>query len=160
MAWTDKQKQLAVRACRAAGIGEEQRTDLILRNFEHARHKGDITSTSPKLTNRDFCQFMAIVETYAGGKVLHFTNGYWRQSAADDLASMRRHALKLAAACEEKGLLAANGVGLAGWIEKRVSGGATDRVEELDFTGLLALIVGLVAYARQRGVPILLAKAS
>ena len=62
MAWTDKQKQLAVRACRAAGISEAQRVDLILRNFRHA-HAGDkITSTAPALTNRDYAEFMAVVK--------------------------------------------------------------------------------------------------
>ena len=77
MAWTSKQKQLAVRACRAAAISEDVRTDMILRNFAHAHYDGDITSTSPKLTNQDFAAFMAIVERHAGGKILHFTAGYW-----------------------------------------------------------------------------------
>jgi hypothetical protein len=152
MAWTNKQKQMAVRACHAAGVSEEQRRDLILRTFEHAHHRGDVTSTSPKLTNRDFCHFMAIVEGYAGGRVLHFTEHYWRDAAADDLRAMRFHALKIAAALERDGLLAAGGVGLAGWIAKRVTAGATDRIEQLDFHGLLALILGLEGYARQRGV--------
>ena len=90
MAWTNRQKQLAVRACRAAGISEDVRTDMILRNFAHAHYDFDITSTSPKLTNQDFSAFMAIVERHAGGKILHFTAGYWdERHAADELHRMR-----------------------------------------------------------------------
>jgi hypothetical protein len=154
MAWTIKQKQLAVRACRAAGISEEQRTDMILRNFPRAQHKGDITSTSPKLNNQDYEAFMAIVERFAGGKVLHCTQGFWQASAADSLSRMRFKAARLASALEVQGKLQPNGVGLAGWIEKRVSGGATRKMEELDFHGMVALILGLEAYARQSQIDI------
>ena len=83
MAWTSTQKRMAVRSCRAAGICEEQRTDMILRHFQHAHHGGRITSTAPKLSNQDFAAFMAIVEHTAGGKVLHFSQGYWEAAAAD-----------------------------------------------------------------------------
>ena len=149
MAWTNKQKLIAVKACRAAGISEAQRVDLILRNFRHAHHGGGITSTSPRLTSSDFEKFMAVVEKFAGGKVLHFTAGYWEQHAADHLSRMRRKAIALAASLESLGRLAPGGVGLAGWIEKRVGGGATRRIEDLDYHGLLALILGLEAYATQ-----------
>ncbi|MGD0464657.1 MAG: hypothetical protein ABSB74_19405 [Tepidisphaeraceae bacterium] len=152
MAWTNKQKQLAVRACRAAGITEEQRTDLILRNFQHAHYNGDITSTSPKLDCRDFEAFMAIIEKFAGGKVLHFTASYWHGCAEDYLARMRRKALAIARELERAGKLATGGAGLAGWIEKRVSGGATRRIEDLDFNSMKALILGLQSYARQGDV--------
>jgi hypothetical protein len=150
MAWTKTQKQLAVRACREAGISEEQRVDMILRNFTNAHHGGDITSTSPKLSNTDYEAFMAIVENYAGGKVLHFTEGYWRKHAGDGLGRMRCKALALAAELERHGKLLPDGVGLCGWINKRVSGGQFNRVEELDYHGLLALILGLQSYARQQ----------
>jgi len=151
MAWTNPQKQIAVRACRAAGISEEQRRDMILRNMANARlPDGRVTSTAPKLTNADFEQFMAIVEQGAGGKVLHFTEGYWVKNAADSLGRMRHKVRLLAAELEAAGHLAANGIGLAGWIEKRVTRGATNRLEELDYQGLRALILGLKAYSRQR----------
>jgi len=151
MAWTNQQKQIAVRACRAAGIGEEQRRDMVLRNLDNAHlPDGRISSTSPKLTNADFEQFMAIVEQAAGGKILHFTEGYWVKSAADSLGRMRHKVRGLAAELEAAGHLAANGIGLAGWIEKRVTRGATNRLEELDYQGLRALILGLKAYGRQR----------
>ena len=152
MAWSNTQKQMAVRACRQAGISEEQRRDVILRHFDNAHCRGGITSTSPKLTNSDFEAFMAIVEVQAGGKVLHFTEGYWQNAAADHLSRMRGKAVRIAAALESAGKLFPDGVGLAGWIRKRVTGGRTDRVEDLDYHGLLALILGLRAYARQNGV--------
>jgi hypothetical protein len=154
MAWTNTQKQLAVRACRAAGISEEQRVDMILRNFDHAKHGGEITSTAPKLNNQDYEAFMAIVERFAGGKILHFTPSYWQEHAADGLSRMRGKALKLAETLELHGKLQPAGAGLAGWIEKRVSGGATRKIEQLEYHGLLALILGLQAYARQNAVPI------
>src|SRR5262245_57427919 len=114
MAWTNTQKQLPVRACRAARISEEQRVDMILRNFEHAHYKADITSTSAKLTNHDFEHFMSIVERFAGGKVLRFTEGYWQRSAEDWLKRMRVRALRVARELEAAGKLAPNGAGLAG----------------------------------------------
>lgn len=149
MAWTNKQKQLAVQACRAAGIGEEQRRELILRHFENARYKGDVTSTSPHLTHQDFAEFMAIVERYAGGRILHFTPRYWQASAEDQLQRMRHRVAELAAELEACGRLEPGGAGLAGWISKRVSRGQADRVEELDFHQMRALILQLEAYRRQ-----------
>jgi hypothetical protein len=148
MAWSNKQKQLAVRACKAAGISDEQRVDMILRNFKHAHHDGEITSTSPKLTGHHFEAFMAIAENFAGGKILHFTEGFWKSQATDGLKRMRYRAKAIAAELEGLGKLAAGGRGLSGWIEKRVSGGAATTVEELDYHGLQALIIGLEAYAR------------
>ena len=150
MAWTNQQKQIAARACKAAGIGEEHRR-LILMNIDHARMPdGRVTSTAPKLNNADFEQFMAIVEQAAGGQVLHFTQDYWQGCAVDSLRRMRYHATKLAADLEAGGHLFPNGIGLAGWISKRVTRGETDQLSELDYQQLRALIVGLEAYTRQR----------
>jgi hypothetical protein len=150
VSWTNQQKQIAVRACKAAGIGDEHRR-LILMNIDHARlPDGRVTSTALKLNNADFEQFMAIVEHAAGGQVLHFTRDYWAESAADSLSRMRHKVKELAAELEAAGHLVPHGVGLAGWIEKRVSQGATNRLEELDYQGLRALIVGLESYSRQR----------
>lgn len=153
MAWTNTQKQIAARACKAAGVGEAQRRDMILRHFANAHATdGRITSTAPKLNNADFEQFMCIVEGYAGGRLLHFTAGYWTRCARDHWARMRHRAVGVAAKLEAAGKLAPGGVGLAGWIAKRVTRGAADRVEQLDYHGLLALILSLEAYARQEGV--------
>ena len=68
------------------------------------------------------------------------------------LARMRHRAYGHAEALEHAGKLAGGGVGLSGWINKRVSGGQANAVEELEYHGLQALIVGLSAYARQNGV--------
>ena len=152
MAWSNKQKQIAVQACRAAGISEEQRIDMILRNFKNADYGGAISSTSPNLTNHDFEAFMSIVECYAGGKVMHFTDGFWQRAASDWLKRMRFKALAIAGELEKHGKLAASGAGLAGWIAKRVSAGTASSVDQLEYHGLLALILGLQAYARQSGI--------
>lgn len=155
MGWTNTQKQLAVRACRAARVSDEHRRDVILRHFSNAKlADGRISSTSPKLSNEDFEQFMAIVESHGGGQVLHFSRGYWRNKAEDRYGRMRRRAYMIARQLEAAGALRPNGEGLAGWISKRVTRGACDRVEQLDYHGLLSLILGLTSYARQRGVTI------
>lgn len=95
---------------------------------------------------------MAIVERFAGGQVLHFSRGYWQACGEDGLSRMRGKAARLAKILESAGKLMPGGVGLAGWIGKRVSGGATQRMEELEYHGLMALIVGLEAYGKQNGV--------
>ncbi len=151
MAWTNTQKQIAARACIAARISDEQRRDMILRNFERAHTaNGSITSTAPRLTNGDFEQFMAIVENFAGGRVLHYPRGHWQAAAMDNLKRMRHRAARVAVELERAGHLHADGAGLAGWIEKRVSKGEATRIEQLDFHQLQALIIGLEAYARHR----------
>lgn len=153
MAWTNKQKQLAVRACREANVSDEQRRDMILRHFARAKTPdGSISSTSPKLNNADFEQFMAIVERHGGGKLLHFSRDYWQRKAVDQHQRMRAHALAVAEELERHGQLHPGGVGLRGWISRRVTNGQTDQIHELDYHGLLSLILGLHAFARQRGV--------
>jgi len=150
MAWTNPQKQIAVRACRAAGIGEEHRR-LILMNLDNVRLLDSrISSTSKQLTHADCEQFMAIVEHHAGGQILHFTKDYCQRGAADSIGRMRHKVRELAAELEAAGHLAANGVGLCGWISKCMTRGETDRLEELDYQQLRALITGLEAYTRQR----------
>jgi len=78
--WTNKQKGLAVRACKSVGIDDDQRR-LILRQLGgHAvpRRGAEPTSTSPKLTQGDFEKFMACVESYADdGQLLGKPAGYW-----------------------------------------------------------------------------------
>ena len=86
MSWTDKQKALAVRACKDAHINTEQR-ELILRQLGGRAVVGErSTSTSGALTNADFNQFMAIVEQYSGGQIktrgrggkLLYRVGHWQ----------------------------------------------------------------------------------
>jgi len=155
MPWTNTQKQIAVRACKAAQVSDEQRRDMILRHFAHAKMPdGRISSTSPRLTNEDFEQFMAIVEAHGGDKVLHFSRDYFKTKAEDHYHRMRRRAYMIAQQLEAAGLLHPNGAGLSGWINKRLTHGQCERVEELDYHGLLALILSLSAYAHQNGVEI------
>jgi len=150
MAWTNEQKRVAVMACRAAGLSDEQRK-MILASIDNARlHDGRVTSTAAKLNNADFESFMAIMELHTGGAVLHFSRGYWQDCARDSLGRMRHKALAIARELEAAGYLAGNGIGLRGWISKRVTRGETDQISELDYQGLRALIVGLEAYSRQR----------
>lgn len=86
MAWTDKQKQIAVRACRQAGLDDAARM-MLLRQIRNAMFTSagvpanDPSSTSSKLTNADFERFMAIVEDRAGGRVLNFSQNYWQEKA-------------------------------------------------------------------------------
>ena len=150
MAWTAKQKSLAVRACKAAGVSEQQRTDVILRNFANAEYGGDITSTSPKLTNHDFEQFMAIVESHAGGRLMSFERGHWQRAAADRWQRMRHRCQQMADQLQAAGHFSADS--LAGWIAKRVTNGRADQLDQLDFDGLRALSLQLASFCRQRGV--------
>jgi hypothetical protein len=150
MAWTTKQKSIAATACKAAGISDDQRIDMILRNFPNAHHAGGITSTSPKLTHHDFAQFMSIVEGFAGGKVLHFTAGYWKVAASDRWQRMKRRCEMLDASLQAGGVFSPGS--LAGWISKRVTAGDHDRLDELDYHQLSALMLQLESLCRQRGV--------
>ena len=69
MGWSDKQKQIAVRACKGALIDDAQR-ELILRQLDgRAIVQDRATSTAPTLTNADFNRFMELVEVYSGGQV-------------------------------------------------------------------------------------------
>lgn len=92
MSWTDKQKALAVRACKDAHINTEQR-ELILRQLGGRAVVGErATSTSGALTNADFNQFMAIVEQYSGGQIktrgrggkLLYRVGHWQLQQQDN----------------------------------------------------------------------------
>lgn len=153
MPWSKKQKALAVQSCRAAGIGDEHRK-LILRQTPNAVNKrtGEPSSTSSRLDDRDFEQFMAIVERASGGTIKGYAPAYWTRSADDYLQRMRcrarRHVCDLVAA----GKLADVEQSLRGWIRNRVCKGEHKPLEALDYDELRALICGLQAYARQESV--------
>lgn len=133
-------------------MDDDHRT-FILRQFKHAHVGEKITSTAPALTNQDYAEFMSIVERSAG-KILHFSQGYWRQQSTEYLSRLRHRAARLASILERAGKLAAGGAGLAGWIGKRVTQGESHTIESLDYHQLLALILQLQAYARQESVSI------
>ncbi len=155
MAWTNKQKATAVRSCRAAGIGDEHRK-LLLRQFRNARFnaKGERvdepTSTSKRLSNADFEAFMAVIERTSDGRLPGFGAGYWARKSGDRLHRLRFAVRALADQLEAAGLLAPGGLGLAGWIQKRVTQGEPREVAQLDYHELLILITQLNAYRRQR----------
>lgn len=140
--WSNKQKQIAGMACTEAGIDDAERK-FILRQFRRAMFDRDgnaatePSSTSPKLTNADFERFMAIVEDRAGGKVLHFTAGYWqgksasRSTHASERQAHRIHELYDQFARQTAGGLRGHGTyGLDGLI-RRVSNGRTHVPEKL-----------------------------
>lgn len=165
MAWTDLQKQIAVRACSAAGLTDERRK-LILRQLwrsmfdRQGKAIAEPSSTSLKLNNSDFEHFMAIVERFSGGQVKtidsrtgqpSFSLGYWQRKAADDLARMRGFVRKIETTLvlerifeEESSLL--------GWIKSRVCDGQAKALDDLDFGELYALIEGLKAFALRHGI--------
>jgi hypothetical protein len=122
------------------------------------READEPSGTSKRLTNSDFETFMAIVERHAGDQVKTATKTYpvhhWLHKADDRLQRMRHYAQQLADALADAGLLDAAGVGLAGWISRRVTDGRTDRLADLEYHELHALINGLRAYARRNGVAV------
>jgi len=150
MAWTKRQRQTAAIACRNAGIEDEHRL-LILRQSKHAEHNGRVSSTSPRLTNSDFEQFMAIVENFVGGELRGFTRDYWRAKAQDELARMRRKVESLSQQLEVTGHLEPDSVGLTGWI-RRMTGGEKHHLHDLDYRELYVVIEGLKKFAKRRGV--------
>lgn len=81
-----------------------------------------------------------------------FSPGYWAKKAADDLqrirSLVRRYDVELAA--QVPSLWKAGS--LAGWIYARVARGQTDKLEDLGYAELHALIQGLRSFARQHGV--------
>ncbi len=82
--WTNKQKALAVRACKSIGLGDDQRK-LILRQLGgHALINDQPTSTSPRLTQADFEKFMAYVESYASDSRLMSKPAYYWQDQYDN----------------------------------------------------------------------------
>jgi len=159
MAWSKRQKMIAVTTCREARLEDEHRK-LILRQLPNAMHDAngkrskEPSSTSSKLTQRDFEQFMAIIERGAGGKLLHHSKGYWQRKADDAAHRMRYRVQQISRQLEAQGLLVADGVGLAGFIEKRIAGGRTHRLEDLDQLHLKKLLIGLTNYGKHHGAMI------
>ena len=159
MPWSNPQKAMAATACKAVGLSDEHRR-LILRNLPNALYDAqgqpspEPSSRSRRLNNADFEQFMSIIERQAGGR-LQFARydwpaGHWQGKADDSLHRMRSLAERLFAALDAADLLGRPG--LATWIEKRVSGGRTDRLADLMYEELHKLINGLRAYGRRHGV--------
>ena len=165
MAWSPKQRQLYARACQGAGLSEEHRHLLLRQVGSRAMHDGRVTSTSPRLTQSDFEEAMAIVERHSGGQVkIRDSKGryvfgltYW-QVAAESGGRDRLRELALRLDQHLQLLLpeqwAQDGEGLAGWIKSRVTSGRTHRLKELSYQELQDLIHGIKAFARRHDVPL------
>lgn len=163
MAWSREQKALAARSCTSCGLDDDMRL-LILRQFPAAVHEGRVTSTSPRLGQSEFEQFMAIVERHAGGQIkLRNKRGeiektwplhHWqRRAEVGDTRRLRWLALKIDRELQQSlANWAKDGEGLRGWIESRVTHGRTDDLEQLTYQELRDLINGLRAYARRNRV--------
>lgn len=161
MTWTATQKALAARACQAAGIDDDHRR-LLLRQFRNSLVHGEPTSTSPKLNQSDFEQFMAHVESFAGGQIClrdgdgrvtrEFSRGYWGNKASDDLQRVRFTARRTVELVTSRGIITPDGV--KAWISSRVSNGRSDSIEELNGQELHALINGMRALAMRHGTPL------
>jgi len=182
MPWTKTQKQIAVMAGRQAGLDEDMRK-LILRQFPNAfnnraqgpalndgdsggrphpnplpggegeRDSGGPSSTSPRLNNADFERFMAIVEDRAGGRILHFTPGYWQDKAGSRSAvANERMGAKIRALYRDYQAQDSGGgrYRLDGLVW-RFSGGRTSKVEELKPKEAWNLIEMLKALVAKRG---------
>lgn len=157
MAWTNVQKQIAARACQAAGIDDEQRR-FLLRQFPRAKFDREgkpcpePTSTSQRLNNSDFEQFMSMVERQAGGCVLHFSKDYWSKKAAGDLSRMRHLVESIDVELAAQAPKVWRHDSLAGWIRARITRGETDQLAALNYDQLEACILSLRSFARQHGV--------
>jgi hypothetical protein len=158
--WTKLQIKTAAIAARQAGLDDAARY-LVLRQIPNAKYdrtgkaSHDPSSTSKRLTNLDFEQYMAIVEAHAGGRLKDFPTGYWRGKAGDELARMRHFALAIGAAFSRNGV--------QGWHEplkafetwiKRSVNPEKDAVEQLNYDELDKLINGLKAVATRRKIKI------
>ena len=165
MPWTDKQKQIAARACTAAGIKDEHRK-LILRQCSNSlfdrkgRAVPEPTSTSARLNQSDYDHFMATVEAASGGRIqakdgggnFLFSWGYWTGEAAGEMRRQKHLVTIIADTLALEGHLKPDGVGLAGWIRERVTGGRTDQLDELQPHEMSNLIEGLKAFAKRHGI--------
>lgn len=153
MAWSNKQKQIAVRACRQAGVDDAARK-LILRQFSNAMTSTGPSSTAAKLDNTDFERFMAVIEDRAGGKVLHFSTHYFQDKAASrSTSASERQAAKIDQLYhlfeqQAAGGLKGHGTYGFGGLVRRVSAQRTDCVAELtpreasDLIGMLQAMIG------------------
>jgi len=161
MPWSKRQKSTAMAACKAHGISDDYRR-LMLRQFNnafydrHGRPQDEPSSSSAKLTNGDFEQFMGLVERMAGGQVKlpggGYSAGYWQAKAEDRLQRMRDLVERLAAALEAAELIDGDGAGLARWISRQAKDQRTDQLTDLDYDELHRVINGLRSLARRHGV--------
>lgn len=169
MAWTNPQKANVVRACKA--IGREEMREVILRQIggraEHPRGSGSITSTSPRLTQRDYEQTMSLIEDYSGGQIQTRTKdrkhvyafGHWGRRAPGGGLTRRLSLIEQLVAVL-RGTPAKGGAGpaldadgnlLQGLIH-RATRGRADRLDQLDEGTAGKVIDGLKDLGKRHGV--------
>jgi hypothetical protein len=152
MPWSKDQKRVAAVAARSAGLDDEARR-LVLRQFPRAVHRGRVTSTSPRLNQSDFEQYMAILERSAGGRLDRWPPHHWQRKADDDRARMRRLVRSLEFGRQRDGALRTDAMT---WARARIATvGDQDKrdLAQLDHHELSALINQLQAFSRATPVP-------
>jgi len=162
MPWSDKQKQIAVRACKAAGIRDESRKLLLLqtqnslfdREGRAAEHP---SSTSLRLNNSDFDHHMATIEIASSGRIkttdgagkFIYSWGYWSGQFAGETRRQKNLIVRIVNTLELEGIFKHDGSSLANWIRTRVTAGRTDRLDDLTPDETSKLIEGLKAYCKR-----------
>ena len=164
--WTNQQKKIAAMACREhAGDRANEVRHLVLGGSEfngraffdrNGQPSDEASSTSKKLTNRDFETFMAAIEAFNGGSILGNPEGHWERKAeiGDDLRY--RYKIHAIARLMERTLnVVAEPVLEPGWLEgfvERMTSGATRSLEECDAADLVDILEGIKKWARRKGV--------
>ncbi len=161
-------------SCRGRVCDEHRRLILGYADFggraffdRHGNRTRVASSTSARLTNRDFETFMSIVEDFAGGNLERFPAGYWEKRANEGTRRrMRFHVQRLANTLElhcysdadahlpdidRRRVLEPDGAGLRNWV-RNMTKGRTDQLDECAEGELYALAEGLKAYGRRHGV--------
>lgn len=164
MAWTNTQKAIYARACKAVGLGDDQR-HMMLSVFEHAHCPvaGKVTSRSTKLNNGDFEHAMSDVEAFAESVGIdritlpgtrhkpphHYTPHYWRRKAADENARMRRLASQLHTELVAMGKLHRASLGE---MVRTQTHQRTDALQDMERKEIAGLIEALKAIAKRERV--------
>lgn len=161
MPWKPAQIKLFMTACRGAAIGDEHRY-LILGQCEgRAVIDGRVSAKSPRLNNDDFEHCMAVVEGFAGGRVLDFAPGHWRRAAETGVIGRARYrvgALVDALAAADIGWQTDPAASLLAWVRSSNCAaperlGAIHSAEDLHLAELRRLIDSLTALAKRHGIP-------
>lgn len=154
--WSNPQKQIAARACCGQKISDEHRY-LMLRQLG----RGEPTSTSKYLTNRDFEQFMAFCEAMtdddqvklsgrAGSIDTPYKPGHFAAKCADKYSRYRWKVMEAARSLGDS-------IDLSGFIQ-RMTDSRKSKVEQLNQYELHAVMEGLKAMQRRANAPETLAE--
>ena len=143
---------------------------MILRQLggraEHPRGSGTMTSTSPRLTQRDFEDAMAIAETHSGGQLKikgpggrPYRFGHWHARQADGATRSRRelarriaNTLMLTDRADCSGRVLDEGGNLLRGTIRQATGGRVDDIDLLTLAEAGKVIDGLKAEGKRHGV--------